>query len=247
MKKYLGVILMVVAYLLLVVLALATISLFANPDLEGWRESSVMGLLFFSIVVFFVLIMGRKLFIGDKKSKPAIIVTNSVNEVQRVELEVKLERLEWIKLNFLLGYSNRVVLIVTAIGLGMSYVVVNYLTSNSFNLGYFPVLHLLFGIFCLLIIPVLTYIQAIKTLNQIQTRNYVFANDSIQVINKSGTSSLNWSEIKLIKESTNWYMLFAANKVGLFIPKNQFLTLEQESAFRGILKNQQGIEMKFRK
>ncbi|MCF8278588.1 MAG: YcxB family protein [Flavobacteriales bacterium] len=139
---------------------------------------------------------------------------------------VKLERNEWVMLNFILGYKTKIVIWITIVGLAMLYTVIDYLTLNSFNTNQFPLGQLLFAVLILVVIPVSTYFRATKMLETNpwirETAHYFIGETSISIKGDTYEVSIHWINIKSIEELKNWIVIYSEAKRGFFIPKRIF-------------------------
>ena len=250
LKKIIGVFLIIISVLLFTLYVITIFQLFTNPIFKGEIESSLIGILFFIGFTILLFLYGRKTYTqGKHKIEPKTRHKNNIidSEIQHIEIEVELEKTEWVKLNFIITYTNRIIIYITLIGIGMIYVVINYLTSNSYNIESFPIIQFAFGIFCLIILPISTYIQTnknFKSNNWInQKMNYKFNNTSIHVIGATIDLEMDWINIKSIKEIKDWYLIYTGKNNALFIPKNRFQNKKHEQGFRNLLQEIKGIKV----
>lgn len=160
--------------------------------------------------------------------------------MQRNSFDVKLERSEWIKLNFIIGYKTKIVIGITIIGLAMLYTVVDYLTWNSFKADQFPLVQLIFAIFILVAIPVSTYVSAAKNIRSnpwiYEIAHYDIDTTKISVKGDSYEVAIDWVNIKLIEELKNWIVIYSETRRGFFIPKRVF-TKEEFRDFKEVLES----------
>jgi len=170
--------------------------------------------------------------------------------MERSIFEVKLERNEWIKLNFIIGYRTKAIIWITIIGIGMLYTVVDYLIWNSFETKQFPIAQLIFAVFILGVIPISTFINASNNIKSnlwvSEKSRYIMDSSQINVKGDSYEVSLAWEKIKSITELKDWFIINIETNKGFFIPKRIFKSKQDLDNFRKNLKETSVINKKLK-
>ncbi len=110
---------------------------------------------------------------------------------------------------------------------------------DASNFGRF-VFGLAFGLAALMYpfsIPAATKRQRIKAQNNKITQRYVFSEEGISMASDEYELKHNWSLMKEISESKNFYFLIQVNNPDAlqFVPKNAFQSQEQDKVFRDMI------------
>lgn len=141
-----------------------------------------------------------------------------------ITFDVKLQKREWLMLNFKLGYSNKVVLFFTLLTLAML-AGFFFKTYNKEEVYTVP-LGLLFIVFVLAGTPISIYRQAMKNFQQSpyikETMHFSFEQPNIRIRGTSFDIHLHEKNIILIQEMKDWFVLYTENNRGFFIPKRIF-------------------------
>jgi hypothetical protein len=136
------------------------------------------------------------------------------------------------------------------VGLGMLYEVIDYLSINSLKTGSFPIFNTALALWCLIVLPGSVLWQSKKNLKENkwinQTLDYQFDNDKINVTGESFNLSMNWTDLRSIKELKEWFLLYTGKRQALFIPKNRFSSLEEEKAFKQFVSTIKGVKLKLK-
>ncbi len=145
-----------------------------------------------------------------------------------IELDVKIDGVEYIKLNYRLVYSNPALLIifsgVVAIVLGSIFTgrldFTNLLTSPIPSLGLLVIFYLV------LILPVSLFYRARYFYN-----NHAALHERVQYsINEKGltqkgetfTEKFVWKDFLVVRQTDKWLLLLKGRSAGVFIPKSAF-------------------------
>lgn len=171
--------------------------------------------------------------------------------MEPIDINVKIERNEWIKLNFIIGYSNPIMIFITLIGIWMVYTVIRYIPSESYEEDSFRLYFLLlFGILILIGLPISTLIQANKNINHnkwiSQKLKYTFSSFDIEIKGETFDLKMLWTDVQSIKEYKNWYAILTDRQRGFFIPKNRFNSKVEELNFKEMLRSLKGVTIKLK-
>lgn len=168
--------------------------------------------------------------------------------MNEIKVSVKVERNEWIKFNFIIGYSNPFIIFITFIGIVIVFQAITHL--NSIEMDFRLYLSLIFGLYFLVGIPVSTLIQANKNIKNnkwvSQKLNYTFTSTDIIIQGESFDLKMLWSDVKSIKEFKEWYTIYIDKQRGFLIPKNRFESETEELNFREIILGIKGITKKMK-
>lgn len=150
-----------------------------------------------------------------------------------IELDVKIDGVEYIKLNYKLAYSNPALLIVflgtVAIVLGA--VFTGRLDFSNLLASPVPLVGLLVLLYLLVILPVTLFYRAryaYSTLPALYEKvHYTISEKGITQKGQTFTEKFAWTDFAAIKQTQNWILLLKTKNAGIFIPKNAFKSEEE--------------------
>lgn len=154
-----------------------------------------------------------------------------------IELNVKLDGVEYIKLNYKLVYSNPALIIVFLAAIAM---VLGTVLTGKFsldNLTGTPVLliALIVIAYLLILLPITLFYRVRHLYNTIpvlhERLHYKIDEKQIAVKGETFKEKNQWKDYISVKQTQNWIILWKAKKMGTFIPKSAFKNEEDLAVF----------------
>jgi hypothetical protein len=165
-----------------------------------------------------------------------------------MKVETQITFQQYLKLQYLLTYRNKWVLLASVCGVVM--LVYSLLTllgfvTNNENIY----VGLIFGLY-VLVTPYLVYRAAFKNFNTHKTLQevitYEFLPDNMMVTTNYSNANIPWDKIHKIKELGDWILIYQSNRIANLIPKAS-LTPEQLTEAKQIFGNINGIKVELKK
>lgn len=145
-----------------------------------------------------------------------------------IELDVKIDGVEYIKLNYKLVYSNPalVIVFITALVMVLGSVFMGKLDFSNLIGSPILLIALIIIAYLLVLLPITLFYRVRHLYNTMPVlhENLHYTIDEKQVVVKGKTvkeKSL-WKDYATIKQTKNWVILWKAKNMGTFIPKSVF-------------------------
>ena len=204
--------------------------------------ANLMWLLIFAILLMIFLTIsairyGKKIYDDTNVESRFDNVDNTVL-TDKIIVKVTIQKKEYIKLSYILSYSNLLIVFLSISGVFMLGLVLQYFLFPV-EADDFPFLPLLIFVYALIFTPLSVYYNSIKNMKTMallkETVYYTFSSEDLHMRCESIDTNIKWNVIKSIKELNDWYILYVGKNRGYFIPKSQFSSGLDESNFRNLL------------
>lgn len=145
-----------------------------------------------------------------------------------IELDVKIDGVEYIKLNYKLVYSNPALVIVflTALVMVLGSVFMGKLDFSNLMGSPILLIALIIITYLLILLPITLFYRVRHLYNTMPVlhESLHFTIDDKQVVVKGKTvkEKSPWKDYATIKQTKNWVILWKAKNIGTFIPKSAF-------------------------
>lgn len=147
-----------------------------------------------------------------------------------IEFDVKIDGVEYIKLNYTLVYRNPALLIVVLAALATLLVsaITGSLTADSFTSSPVLIIAALVLAYVFFILPVIVFYRVRTLYNTMpllhEQLRYKVDEKGVSIKGKTVKEKNAWKDYTSIKQTKNWLILWKAQNMGTFIPKTAFKT-----------------------
>jgi len=145
-----------------------------------------------------------------------------------IELDVKIDGVEYIKLNYRLVYSNPALVIVfcTALVMVLGSVFMGRFSADNLTLSPVLIIALIVIAYLVILLPIILFYRVRHLYNTMpvlhEKLHYTINEKQVIVKGKTVNEKNNWKEYATIKQTKNWVVLWKAKNMGTFIPKSAF-------------------------
>lgn len=145
-----------------------------------------------------------------------------------IELDVEINGIEYIKLNYAIVYRNPALIIVLAVAVVMLLVstITDNLTTDSLLSSPVHIIALLVLAYVLLALPVILFYRVRTLYNTLpllhERLHYTIDEKQIVIKGKTVKEKNPWKDYVTVKQTKNWVILWKAQNMGNFIPKTAF-------------------------
>lgn len=145
-----------------------------------------------------------------------------------IELDVEINGVEYIKLNYTLVYRNPALIIVLAAAMVMLLVsiITGNLTADNIFSSPVHIIALLVLAYVLLVLPFILFYRVRTLYNTLpllhERLHYTFDEKQILIKGKTVKEKNPWKDYVAVKQTKNWVILWKAQNMGNFIPKTAF-------------------------